>query len=152
MQFTMTIRAPLEKQFNQLCASLGFTAQETLEYCFTNELVRVSTSVTGNGVKPSGPTAQMPAGENSTDEDLYMLAAPERLKVYTFNDPGSCLRGEEIGEYHAIERGDKYAWQKFSRHSKDGVEGWENGKNGKLCAECQPVALRLWSDGDKSFT
>ena len=81
-----------------------------------------------------------------------MLAPPERLKVYTFSEPGSCLRGEEIGEYHEIVRGDKYAWQKFSRHTKDGTEGWEQGKNGKLCEPCFDITLRLWTNGDKSFT
>lgn len=140
MRVAVTIPAYLVPKFEQLSIDLGLSKQDTLLHCLTE-------SVTGNKVKPSGPTA-----DYLDVPDLYMLAAPERLKVYTFNDPGSCLRGEEIGEYHAIERGDKYAWQKFSRHSKDGVEGWENGKNGKLCAECQPVALRLWSDGDKSFT
>jgi hypothetical protein len=84
-------------------------------------------------------------------EDLYMLAPPERLKIYTFTDSGSCLRGEEIGEYHEIERGDKYAWVRFSRHSKEGVEGWETGKNGKLCGTCQPIAVELWFSGTKTF-
>lgn len=146
MRVTVTVPAYLERQFEQLGTDLGLSKQDTFLHCLTNALAWKAALP-----EPSGPTAALSYGEISEVPDLYMLAAPERLKVYTFIDSGSCLRGEEIGEYHAIERGDKYAWQKFSRHSKEGVEGWEDGKNGKLCESCQPIALQVWASGARSF-
>lgn len=146
MRVTVTIPAYLEKKFEVLSDELGLSKQDTILHCVTD-------SVTGKSHKPSDPTARVPDPlDGFNREDLYMLAPPERLRVYTFNDPGSCLRGEEIGEYHEIERGDKYAWLKFSRHSKKDAEGWENGKNGKLCESCQPIALDLWNSSVRSFT
>lgn len=147
MRVTVTIPAYLEKQFEQLSDELGLSRQDTFLHCLTNALAWKKALP-----EPSGPTATMLDTSDPEVPDLFMLAAPERLRVYTFNDPGSCLRGEEIGEYHEIERGDRYAWQKFSRHSKKDAEGWEQGKNGKLCEACHPIALRLWANGDKSFT
>lgn len=141
MRVTVTVPAYLERQFEQLGADLGLSKQDTFLHCLTNALAW----------KAAVPEPSVPTADDSSSHDLYMLAPPERLKIYTFSDPGSCLRGEEIGEYHAIERGDKYAWQKFSRHSKEGVEGWEDGKNGKLCESCQPIALQLWASGARSF-
>lgn len=136
MRVTVTIPVYLERHFEQLSDELGLSKQDTFLHLLTD-------SVTGTRVKPSGPTAGISRGQSA--EDLYFLAPPERLKRYTFSDPGSCLRGEEIGEYHEIERGDLYAWLKFSRHSKKDVEGWEEGKNGKLCEACHPITLELWN-------
>lgn len=141
MRVTVTVPAYLEKQFEALSDDLGLSKQDTFLHCLSSVLVWQTPLP-----KPSGPTAHTQAAP-----DIYMLAAPERLKIYTFSDSGSCLRGEEIGEFHEIERGAKYSWLKFSRHSKDGQEGWENGKNGKLCEFCHPIALQLWNDGIRSF-
>lgn len=138
MRVTVTVPAYLERQFEVMSEELGLSRQDTLLHCFTVALA----------VKADPPEL---AAEQELP-DLYMLSAPERLKIYTFSDSGSCLRGEEIGEYHEIERGDKYAWVRFSRHSKEGAEGWELGKNGKLCESCYPYALRMWTDGNKSFS
>lgn len=149
MRVTLTVPAYLEKQFEQLSDELGLSKQDTFLHCLTNALAWKAALP-----QPSGPTARIPDADLAelNKDDLYMLAAPEMLRVYTFSTPGSCLRGEEIGEYHEINRGDKYAWQKFSRHSKQDAEGWELGKNGKLCETCHPVARELWSAGHKSFT
>lgn len=144
MRVTVTIPLYMEKHFERLSDELGLSKQDTFLHLLTESVAR-------NWSKPPVPTAELPERDFGNENDLYMLAAPERLKVYTFSDPGSCLRGEEIGEYHKIEAGDKYAWQKFSRHSKDGFEGWETGKNGKLCEACQPIALELWFSGSKNF-
>lgn len=138
MRVTVTIPAYLEKPFEVLSTELGLSKQDTFLHCLTE-------SVTGKLHKPSGPTAHSPAVQKDDTPDLYMVSGPERLKAYTFNDPGTCLRGEEIGELHEIERGDRYAWVKFSRHSKDGQEGWEYGKNGKLCESCHSIAVELWN-------
>jgi len=145
MRVPVTIPAYLVPKFEQLMDELGLSKQDTLLHCLTE-------SVTRKTAVPSGATAHMLETPDPEVPDLFMLAPPERLKVYTFNDRGSCLRAEEIGEYHEIEHGDRYAWQKFSRHSKKDVEGWEQGKNGKLCESCHAIALRLWEGGDKSFS
>lgn len=141
MRVTVTIPAYLEKQFVALSTELGLSNQDTFLHCLTNALAWKSVLP-----EPSGPTARTTFALDLPEvPDLYLAAAPEPLKVYTFNDAGSCLRGEEIGEYHEIKRGDRYSWQKFSRHSKEGAEGWEIGKNGKLCEACHPIVRDLWN-------
>lgn len=143
MRVTVTVPSYMIPKFEALSAELGLSKQDTFLHCLTE-------SVMTNG-KPAAPTAEIPEGENGPDEDLYMLARPERLKVYGFPDDGLCLRGEEIGEFHELQRGDRFSWVKFSRLSKEGADGWELGKNGKLCEPCFEIARAQYNDGHKFF-
>lgn len=138
LRVTVTIPAYLEQQFDQLSNELGLSRQDTFLHCFTNTMAWKNVFPSSVEIAEDGP-------------DLYMIAPPERPKPYPFSEPGICLRGEETGEFHEIERGDMFAWVKFSRHSKTGADGWEKGKNGKLCEDCQPIALQLWQSGQKHF-
>jgi hypothetical protein len=140
MRVTVTVPAYLEKQFEQLRSDLGLSNQDTFLHCLTNALAWKAALP-----DPSGPTGV----DAKSEKDVYLLNAPERLKIYTFATESFCVRGEELGELHSIERGQRYGWVNFSRHSKEGVEGWENGKNGKLCEACHSIVLQNWMTGDK---
>lgn len=148
IKVTVTIPDYLVSRFEALSDELGLSKQDTFLHCLTE-------SVTAKK-QPSGPTAHIPDPENVEEQDLYMLSQPERLKIYTFNDDGSCLRGEELGELHEIKKGDRFSWVKFSRLSKqyengEIAEGWERGKNGKLCEPCFEIARAGYNDGHKFF-
>lgn len=149
MRVTVTVPAYLEKRFEQLASAQGLSNQETFLFCF---MQTIGSKINSAAPEPSGPTAHMLDTPDPEVPDLYMMAPPERLRVYTFKDSASCLRGEEIGEYHEIERGDRFAWQKFSRHSKKDAEGWEQGKNGKLCEPCFGIVSERWNAKIRHFS
>lgn len=141
LSFSVTIPPHLVRKFNRIENELGCTRQQAILTCITEYADRVT--------KPSivaGPSTDL-----EEDRDLYMLSAPERLKVYTFSDKSFCLMAEEMGDYHPIDHGDKYSWLTFSRDSKKNAEGWEKGKNGKLCLDCYPIASAMWNEGKKYF-
>lgn len=97
---------------------------------------------------PANTSNTVVVADRDQEPDLYMKAAPERLKALSKLETAQvCVRGQEIGEDHIIEPGDLFSWVRFSRDSQ--LPDWV--KNGKLCRECYEIAKEMWTRGEQYF-
>jgi len=139
---TATIPSYWETEFEQALDKAGVDSAEFVKAAVYERVKEFTTS------RASGDTnTQTPANLDHTP-DLFMKAAPERLKALSKLETAQvCVRGQEIGEDHIIEPGDLYSWVKFGRDSQ--LPDWV--KNGKLCFTCTPIATEMWRQGNVYF-